>query len=137
VFVRRTDPAGGLADVAAALPIAQSGQRLVWFPEGTFTRMPGLRGFHLGAFRVAAEAGVAVVPVSIRGTRSVLRGGQWFPRRGDIAVHFGQPLMAAGKDFAAAIRLRDDTRAAILAWCGEPDLAYVHWNPILEATKAE
>lgn len=128
-FVRRADAVGGVADADAVLPVLRNGQRVIWFPEGTFTRIPGLLGFHLGAFRVAAEAGVPVVPIAIRGTRSILRGGQWFPRRGAIAVHFGRPLPPAGTDFAAALRLRDQTRAVILSHCGEPDLAHEHPTP--------
>jgi len=40
---------------------------------------------------VAAEAGAPVVPVTIRGTRSILRDGHWFPRRGIITVTIGKP----------------------------------------------
>jgi 1-acyl-sn-glycerol-3-phosphate acyltransferase len=126
VFLRRTDAAGGIADAEVALPVLRGGRRLVWFPEGTLTRMPGLLGFHLGAFLVAAEAGLPVVPVTIRGTRSALRGGQWFPHRVAISVHLGTPIMPDGQDFAAALRLRDRIRAAILARCGEPDLSHEH-----------
>lgn len=55
-------------------------------PRGDLVRMPGLLGFRLGAFLAAAQAGVPVVPIAIRGTRSILRGGQWLPRRGRISV---------------------------------------------------
>jgi 1-acyl-sn-glycerol-3-phosphate acyltransferase len=123
VFVRRTDPAGGVADILHAFDEVRAGGCLAWFPEGTFTRMPGLLGFHLGAFEVACQAGIPIVPVTIRGTRSILRSGQWLPRRGAIAVHIGKPLAPTGRDFAAAIRLRDAARAEILARLGEPDLA--------------
>ncbi|MDA8249604.1 MAG: AMP-binding protein, partial [Rhodospirillales bacterium] len=139
VFLRRTDMAGGISDAATALPVLRAAQPLVWFPEGTLTRMPGLLGFHLGAFLIAAEAGVPVVPVAIRGTRSVLRGGQWFPRRGAISVWIGRSIMPEGQDFAAAVRLRDRARGAILARCGEPDLSYEHPLPgdrTLPAVKA-
>ncbi|ETZ99771.1 acyltransferase family protein [Mycobacterium kansasii 824] len=44
-----------------------SGQSLVIFPEGRLARAPGLRPFHIGAFVVAAEAGVPALPVAIRG----------------------------------------------------------------------
>nr|WP_264185654.1 1-acyl-sn-glycerol-3-phosphate acyltransferase [Roseicella aerolata] len=129
VFLRRQDAASGIADAEAALPVLREGQHLVWFPEGTLTRMPGLLRFHLGAFRVAAEAGLPVVPVTIRGTRAALRGGQWFPRRATIAVHIGRPILPEGQDFAAALRLRDRVRAAILARSGEPDLSHEHAVP--------
>jgi len=114
---------GGVEDTRSVLEASLAGERIVSFPEGTFTRMPGLLGFQLGAFLVAVKAGVPVVPVVITGTRSVLRGGQWFPRRGEIGVHIGKALRADGDDFSAAVRLRDAVRARMLALCGEPDLA--------------
>jgi 1-acyl-sn-glycerol-3-phosphate acyltransferase len=79
--------------------------------------------FRMGAFVVAAEAGAPVVPVSIRGTRSILRDGHWFPRRGIITVTIGRPIAPEGKGWAAAIRLRNTARAEISRRCGEPDLA--------------
>jgi len=123
LFVRRTDIMGGVEDTRSVLEASLAGERIVSFPEGTFTRMPGLLGFQLGAFLVAVKAGVPVVPVVITGTRSVLRGGQWFPRHGEIGVHIGEALQAEGDDFSAAVRLRDAVRARMLALCGEPDLA--------------
>ncbi len=90
--------------------------------------MPGLLGFRLGAFLIAAQAGVPVVPITVRGTRSILRGDRWFPRRGKIVVHIGSPLSADGTDFDAAVRLRDTARALMLKWCGEHDLAAKEWN---------
>jgi 1-acyl-sn-glycerol-3-phosphate acyltransferase len=123
VFVRRTDAAGAVGDTQAILDIVRAGARVAWFPEGTFARMPGLLGFRLGAFVVAAQAGIPVVPVTIRGTRSILRANQWLPRRGAIFVHIGRPLTADGDDFDAALRLRDRARQAILLRCEEPDLS--------------
>ncbi len=123
LFVERRDPESGQAETREALEALRRGERLMFFPEGTLTRMPGLLPFHLGAFLVAAEAGAAVQPVVIRGTRSILRGEQWFPRRGVASVFFTAPVPAEGEGFAAAIKLRDAARAQILAACGEPDLA--------------
>jgi 1-acyl-sn-glycerol-3-phosphate acyltransferase len=122
LFVNRADPEGGVEDTRRALEAAKAGRALVFFPEGTFTRAPGLRPFRLGAFIVAAQLGLYVVPLALRGTRSVLRGGQWWPRRHDVAVHIGAPIMPGGNDFTAAVRLRDAARLAILAGCGEPDM---------------
>lgn len=123
LFVRRTDVAGGVEDTRKVLEASLSGERIVSFPEGTLTRMPGLLGFHVGSFLVATEAGLPVVPIVIGGTRSVLRGGQWFPRPSKISVHIGKAMRAEGSDFSAAVRLRDSVRARMLALCGEPDLA--------------
>ena len=122
-FVERFDPQQGVASVQQVAASLQAGRCPIFFPEGTFDRMPGLLPFRMGAFVVAAEAGAPVVPVTIRGTRSILRADHWFPRRGAIAVTIGAPILPDGKDWRAAIRLRNTTRAEILRLCGEPDLA--------------
>jgi 1-acyl-sn-glycerol-3-phosphate acyltransferase len=123
-FVDRSDPEGGVEDTGKALEAAKAGRALVFFPEGTFTRAPGLLAFRLGAFVIAARQGMPIVPLALRGTRSVLRGGQWWPRRHPVSVWIGAPLAPDGSDFSAAVRLRDTTRAAILAASGEPDTAH-------------
>jgi 1-acyl-sn-glycerol-3-phosphate acyltransferase len=122
LFVERFDAVAGVADAEALTASAREGRNLVFFPEGTFTRRPGLSGFHLGAFKIAAEAGLPVYPGILRGTRSMLRGEQWFPRRTPLALRIEPPIHPEGADFAAELRLRDAVRAAILAHCGEPDM---------------
>ncbi len=122
-FTERTEAKASLEEVEQLAALARSDERPVFFAEGTFTRMPGLLEFRLGAFMVAVEAGVAVTPIAIRGSRSILRGGQWLPRRGRLSIHVGEAIFPQGKGFKAAVALRDAARASILAHCGEPDLA--------------
>lgn len=123
-FVDRLDLARGVEDARQLVRVAREGRTLVFFPEGTFTRSPGLLPFYLGAFVAAAEAGVPVVPVTLRGTRSILRDGQWFPRHGTINLIVGRALQPEGTDWIAALRMREAARAEILRHCGEPDLAH-------------
>jgi len=122
-LVERFDTQQSVEDVRGLMDAARAGRSLVFFPEGTFQRGPGLLPFQLGAFMVAAESAMPVVPVTIRGTRSVFRDGRWFPRRGAISVQVGEPIVPRGSDRSEAIRLRDTARAQILKRCGEPDLA--------------
>lgn len=77
----------------------------------------------MGAFLMAAQAGVALLPVSLRGTRSVLRDGSWRPRRYPVQVHVHAPLQAQGTGWREALQLRDAARERIAATCGEPVLA--------------
>jgi len=121
-FVERFDVQQGVSDARRLAAEARGGQSLLLFPEGTLSREPGLRPFHLGAFVAAAEAGVPVVPVILRGTRSKLREGSWFLRRGGVSVTVGKPIWPQGSDWQAAVLLRDAARAELLERCGEPDL---------------
>jgi 1-acyl-sn-glycerol-3-phosphate acyltransferase len=122
LFAEREDAGKGVQDTAAAIEAVRSGQGLVVYPEGTFRRAPGLRPFKIGAFLVAAQAGVPLLPVAIRGTRSILRDGQKVIRPGLASISIGAPLLAATASWQAAVQLRDRTREEILRGCGEPDL---------------
>lgn len=123
LFVERFDKQRGLADARRTVQTVESGRSLMFFPEGTFTRMPGLLPFHLGAFVAAAEVDVPVVPVTIRGTRSILRGDSLFPHRGAVRIHIGLPIVSEGTGWVAAVKLRNAARSDILQHLGEPDLA--------------
>jgi 1-acyl-sn-glycerol-3-phosphate acyltransferase len=122
LFLDRFDVADSLADLESARTAATRSRVLVFFPEGTFTRRTGLSGFYLGAFKVAAQANLPVVPGIIRGTRRMLRGDQWFPRWSPISVTLTPPIAPTGTDLAAIVRLRDAVRGVTLAGSGEPDL---------------
>lgn len=120
-FVERFDAKQGVEDVARVEQAARDGASPIFFPEGTFDRQPGLREFRLGAFLAAVRTGLPVVPVGIRGARSILRENTWFPRSGAAAVTIGSRIVPAGSDWSAAVALRDQVRAEILRLSGEPD----------------
>ena len=124
VFVERFDQARGVSDAQHAAQVLQAGRSLMVFAEGTFTRVPGLREFRMGAFVAAAESGVPVVPVAINGTRSILRSDSRFPHRGELRVVIGTPVEPAGEDWDAAVSLRNAVRDAVLKDLEEPDLLH-------------
>jgi 1-acyl-sn-glycerol-3-phosphate acyltransferase len=123
VFVERFDVQKSAEHADELADAAKRGQSLAIFPEGTLLRRSGLLPFRTGAFQVAVQAGVPVVPVALRGVRSVLRDGTWYARRHPMAVSFGAPIAPEGDDWNAAVRLRDRVRAEVLKHCGERDLA--------------
>jgi 1-acyl-sn-glycerol-3-phosphate acyltransferase len=121
-FVERHEREHGVADTDRLATLVRAGQSLVIFPEGRLARAPGLRPFHMGAFVVAAETHVPVVPVAICGTRTILRPEHHFPRRGAIDIVVGEPIWPSGADWAAAIDLQHAARNAVLELSGEPDV---------------
>jgi 1-acyl-sn-glycerol-3-phosphate acyltransferase len=121
-FVERFETEKSVDDAARLAELAERGTSLVVFAEGTFRHRAGLRPFRMGAFAAAARAGVPVVPIAIRGARTVLREGSWFVRRVPISITIGAPIEPSGADWKAALELRDRAREHILKHCGEPDL---------------
>ena len=152
LYVDRFDVARSVAHAGGLAEALRAGDRIAIFPEGTLHRMPGLLPFQLGAFMVAAEGEAPVVPVVLRGTRSLMRDGTWFPRRAPVHVRIGEPVApsapglpapelpsastatataaaaAQGSAWSRAVGLRDVVRGWMLAHCGEPDLA--NRNPL-------
>lgn len=129
-YVERFDREKGLIDAQRIAHAVQHRQSLFFFPEGTFTRAPGLQKFYMGAFVTAANADIPVVPIAIRGTRSMLRSGSWFPRRGRITINIGEMInpgqlsdLVQSDTWHSALALRDKARLYILRHCGEPDLS--------------
>jgi 1-acyl-sn-glycerol-3-phosphate acyltransferase len=125
LFVERFERRRALADYRHIVAVAAKGPPLLFFAEGTLRAEPGLLPFHVGAFLAAAETGLPIVPVAIRGLRAILPGDSRWPRPGSATLAILPPVIAAAEGLhrgEAAERLRQETRARILAACGEPEI---------------
>ncbi len=123
LFVERVDPKRATEDTEQLFKAAAAGKRLALFPEGGIVCSPGLRPFHMGAFLASAHSGLRIVPVALRGTRTLLRSDEWLSRPGQVQLVVGPGLVPTGSDWEAALELRNCSRAFILAECGEHDSA--------------
>jgi len=102
----------------------RNGESVFVFPEGTFVPEDGLRPFQLGAFKAAVDTGAPIIPVSIAGSRSVLRDGTILPRFSSVTLTLSPPIyprasQSAESEWQEVIRLRDLTRDAIAPHTGE------------------
>ena len=128
LFVERFDTKKGIDDAKRITEAVKTGISMLFYPEGTFTRMPGLLPFNMGAFLTSAETGTPIVPITIRGTRSILRPDSLFPRYyAPVTVTIGKAIYPEtnGDDdnWQIAVKLRNAARAMMLESTGEPDLA--------------
>ncbi len=121
-FVDRHTEGGRRRDAMRVLRRAQEGHALVFFPEGTFDDVPGLKRFHVGAFAAAVRGGMPVVPAVIHGARRAMPNGALLVRPGLVRVEILDPIVVS--DTAnAADALRREARRRILQRLDEPDLA--------------
>jgi acyl carrier protein len=121
VFVERYNPREAATAARGIEDSLRSGQSLVVFPEGTFVREPGLLPFHMGAFMAAAATGAVVVPVALRGTRTMLPDGSLLARPAPIDVFIAEPLTPRDNSWNSMLELRRQSRAFIVAHIPEPD----------------
>ena len=83
VPVDRSDREAAIASVDTAVDYLREGLSFAIFPEGTRSPDGRLRPFKKGAFVMAIEAGVPIVPVSIVGTHKLMKKGAWSIRPGN------------------------------------------------------
>jgi fatty-acyl-CoA synthase len=124
----RSDAESRLHQAAEMEDFLRKGESVFVFPEGTFTRDPGVRQFQLGAFKAAVETGAPIIPVSLRGTRTILPDGAFLPRPSDVTITLSPPIFprvvsgdaaAGGADWHELIRLRDSVRESVAKNSGE------------------
>ena len=113
--VSRDDKELNARSYARAAELLRAGSCFAVFPEGHRTRDGKLGAFHQGAFRLAINAGVPVVPMGMRGLRNVCPAGDWRMRPGTVDVLFGEPLPTAGLGEADVADLTNRARAALNA----------------------
>jgi 1-acyl-sn-glycerol-3-phosphate acyltransferase len=112
-----TTRAGSFDVIARAL---RDGSSVLMYPEGRRARGPALEPFRAGAFRAAAATGREVVPISVRGTRVIMRRGVRLLCRGPIDVTIHQPIAPTAGDRREIARLREAVTSAIEGGLIEP-----------------
>jgi 1-acyl-sn-glycerol-3-phosphate acyltransferase len=120
--VDRTDPQSRARVVRRAREVLAQRCSVMFFAEGTRSKDARVKAFHDGAFRVAIEAGVPVLPVALDGSVETLPKDDWKFGPADIRLHIFEPVPTEGLTEADVPALRDRVRAMIVgqiaAWRG-------------------
>lgn len=83
------------------------------FPEGTRASDGELGRFKDGAFRLAIEAQVPILPLAVTGTKEALRKHDWRFGRADAEVHVMEPVPTVGMTEDDIPALREHVRDLI------------------------
>jgi len=116
IFIDRTNQRAARRSMARAAERIRAGQSIVAFPEGTRSADGRLLPFKKGAFNLAFEAGVPVVPFAIAGGPDILPKGTWRVRGSSYRIQVGMPLEPAA--FAQPEDLRLAAEAAVRGLLG-------------------
>ncbi len=117
------DRGEGIASFHAAVDNLRQGEAVGIFPEATISRAMELKEFKTGAVRIAAEAGVPVVPVILWGTQRMMTKDhpRDFSRGKTIAITVGEPLHPTG---ASPVAETAELKAAMAALLDRTIRAY-------------
>jgi putative phosphoserine phosphatase/1-acylglycerol-3-phosphate O-acyltransferase len=96
VFIDRSDPARAIRALDPAVEALSEGRSIAIAPEGTRSRTPRLGRFKKGAFHIAMQAGVPVVPIVFRNSLDVLPRGAWVVRPATVEAVVLPPVDTSG-----------------------------------------
>jgi 1-acyl-sn-glycerol-3-phosphate acyltransferase len=113
--LRRGDGESVRTTMDACRDSLAAGISIMMFPEGTRSKTGELLPFKDGAFRLAIEAGVPVLPLAISGTKNCLQKGSAKLGNADAFVRVLAPISTTGMTMDDVPALRERARAAIQA----------------------
>jgi 1-acyl-sn-glycerol-3-phosphate acyltransferase len=92
----------------------KKGTSIMIFPEGTRSPDGQVKEFKKGAFVLAIEAGVPIIPVSISGTESILPKKSLKINSGIVHIIVGEPIKTDGMNVDDKDKLIEHTRNIII-----------------------
>ena len=93
IFVDRSNPRAALQSMDHIKKELVDGISTVIFPEGTRTKTGEMGRFKQGAFKIAMDMGLPVVPLSLGGFFKAMPSGQAFANpRARVSLHIGKPI---------------------------------------------
>lgn len=107
----------GEASYNQAVDYARAGEIVGIFPEATISRSFEIKELKTGAVRMAAEAGVPLIPMVTWGTQLLKTKDHESDLKGrgkTIALYVGEPLDVTGEDPVAETELLRDAMSALL-----------------------
>ncbi|MBC7661477.1 MAG: 1-acyl-sn-glycerol-3-phosphate acyltransferase [Chitinophagaceae bacterium] len=72
----------------------RKGVSMAFFPEGTRSEDGHVKDFKIGAFRLAQEENVMIIPIVLRGTRDMLVKASGFPKKAHLDIEILPPVRA-------------------------------------------
>jgi 1-acyl-sn-glycerol-3-phosphate acyltransferase len=91
----------------------QGGLSVMLFPEGTRATKTGVQPFKDGAFELALEQEVPILPIAIAGTEQCMRKGSSRLGRAKAIARILEPIATTGLTKDDLGRVRDETRETI------------------------
>lgn len=112
--VDRTNRDRAFDAVDQAVEALKAGHSFLAFPEGTRSKTGRLQPFKKGVFVMAIKAGAPIIPISVSGTRKVMRKGDFRIHPGQVGITIHGAVPTAGCGMSDRARVAGQVRQAIM-----------------------
>lgn len=119
IYINRTGKSSIAESMNKADDTLRQHKSLAIFAEGTRTRTGRLGTFKRGAFKLAVEQNLPIVPISLNGCYEAMPKGRYLVKRHPLKLIVHQPIVPDLNDPNAMETLREATRQAILSGLDE------------------
>lgn len=92
VFIQRNNLRQSLSVIQQGTEVLKSGQSLVIFPEGSRSKNSQLGRFKPGSFKLALEAQVPIIPISINGSYKLMENQGFIIRPAKVELIIAPPV---------------------------------------------
>lgn len=113
IFIDRSNHAAAIATLEAARTKIVDGTSVIFFPEGTRSTDGRLLRFKRGAFRMAVDLGLPILPLTVTGTRDVLPANTSDLMPGSARLIIHEPISIEGVTVEGCQELSDRVREVI------------------------
>lgn len=114
ISIDREDRSAAIRSLAEAREkLERDRPTVILFPEGTRSRDGRLLPFKKGAFVLAIQTGVEVVPAAILGSREIMEKGSFLIRSGTVRIRFGAPMRVEELEMDDRGALTEQAREAV------------------------
>jgi 1-acyl-sn-glycerol-3-phosphate acyltransferase len=113
IFIDRSNHAAAIATLNAAKKKIVDGTSVMFFPEGTRSRDGRLKKFKKGAFKMALDLDLPILPLTVTGTRDVLPADTLDLMPGSARLIIHPPVSVEGRTAEDCQSLTDEVRERI------------------------
>lgn len=120
IYIDRSDPATAIEAINRAKEKIVDGTSVLFFPEGTRSRTGEMGSFKKGAFKMALDLGLPILPITIKGTRKILPTKSVDVRPGLAQMIIHPPISITPYTEANITLLMDRARNTIASVANQP-----------------
>jgi 1-acyl-sn-glycerol-3-phosphate acyltransferase len=115
IFIDRSNTARAIESINKGIDRLPKGVSVMVFAEGTRSPDGQIHEFKKGGFVTAVRRKIPILPVTVNGSRRVMRKGSFTLKPGKIQIVIGDPIDTSGYTTDTVQELIDKTRQTIIA----------------------